>query len=56
MGGVSFKKNKDQATTLDEEFDKNPLWSKEKMRELAARLGLKDSQVYKWHWDRSQTV
>ena len=19
-------------------------------------LGLKDSQIYKWHWDRSQTV
>jgi succinate dehydrogenase flavin-adding protein (antitoxin of CptAB toxin-antitoxin module) len=26
------------------------------MRELAEMLGLKDSQIYKWHWDRSQTV
>ena len=26
------------------------------MRFLAEMLGLKDSQIYKWHWDRSQTV
>jgi hypothetical protein len=26
------------------------------MRELAEILGFKDSQIYKWHWDRSQTV
>jgi hypothetical protein len=26
------------------------------MRLLAEMLGLKDSQIYKWHWDRSQTV
>ena len=26
------------------------------MRELALQLGLKESQIYKWHWDRSQTV
>lgn len=41
---------------LDIEFDKNPVWSKSKMHELAVHLGLKDSQIYKWHWDRSQTV
>jgi hypothetical protein len=26
------------------------------MRELAEILGFKDSQIYKWHWDRSKTV
>jgi hypothetical protein len=26
------------------------------MRELGDLLGLKASQIYKWHWDRSQTV
>ena len=26
------------------------------MKELGARLGLTASQIYKWHWDRSQTV
>ena len=26
------------------------------MRELGDILGLKESQIYKWHWDRSQTV
>jgi uncharacterized protein YjcR len=53
---MSFKKNRDQTFLLDEEFDRNPNWSKAKMSEIANKLGLKDSQVYKWHWDRSQTV
>ncbi len=52
----SFKKNKEQTKVLDVEFDKNPIWSKAKMRELADKLGLKESQIYKWHWDRTQTV
>lgn len=49
----SFKKNKEQSVALDAEFDKNPIWSKEKMRELGLQLGLKESQIYKWHWDRT---
>ena len=53
---TSFKKNREQTRLLDIEFDKNPNWNKAKMRELAEMLGLKDSQIYKWHWDRSQTV
>ena len=53
---IAFKKNKDQTEILDIEFDKNPYWNKDKMRELGDRLGLKPSQIYKWHWDRSQTV
>ena len=53
---TSFKKNKDQTRILDIEFERNPHWSKQKMRELGDMLGLKDSQIYKWHWDRSQTV
>lgn len=52
----SFKKKKEQTHILDIEFDKNSNWSKQKMRELGDLLGLKESQVYKWHWDRSQTV
>ena len=53
---TAFKKNRDQTRLLDIEFDKNPNWNKGKMRELAEILGFKDSQIYKWHWDRSQTV
>jgi len=26
------------------------------MRELGSQLGLKESQIYKWHWDRTQTI
>ena len=33
------------------EFQKNPIWNKQKIIELHERLGLKQSQIYKWNWD-----
>ena len=50
------KKNKEQAKILDHEYEKNPLWNKAKMEELAKRLDFSAAQVYKWHWDRQQAV
>ena len=29
----------------------NPQWSKKKILQLHERLGLKQSQIYKWNWD-----
>jgi len=26
-------------------------WSKEKISELSEKIGLKQSQIYKWNWD-----
>jgi hypothetical protein len=39
---------------LEIEFSKDPSWSKEKMKKLANILNLKESQIYKWNWDRRQ--
>lgn len=47
-------KSTDQIKVLENEFSKDPHWTKDKMRKLAEALGLKESQVYKWNWDRRQ--
>jgi hypothetical protein len=39
---------------LENEFAKNMAWGKEKVKQLASMLHLKESQVYKWNWDRRQ--
>jgi Homeodomain len=46
------RKNKDQLGVLDNEFKKNPDWSREYIRRISTRLGLRECQVYKWHWDQ----
>lgn len=51
-----FKKTKDQSGILDHLYDENPTWSKSKIKEIAGILSMKESQIYKWHWDRSQSV
>ena len=38
-----YKKSSDQVKILEAEFLKNPIWSKEKMKELAKMLHLKES-------------
>lgn len=45
-------KSLDQVKILENEFAKDPQWSKELMKKLAKYLNLKESQVYKWNWDR----
>ena len=47
-------KNEDQVRVLEAEFSKDPHWSKSKMKKLAFLLNLKESQIYKWNWDRRQ--
>ena len=42
------------ALILEREYNKEENWSKKKMQHLANRLNLKESQVYKWHWDRKE--
>lgn len=34
------------------EYNKNSTWSKSYIKELAKRLGLTATQVYKWNWDQ----
>ena len=39
-----------------DEYDESTHWSKAKVAELARRLNLKESQIYKWNWDHSLTL
>ena len=39
---------------LQNEYAKNPSWSRAYMKELAKKTGLKPSQVYKWNWDQKK--
>ena len=47
-------KTDDQVRILESEFSKDPCWSKQKMKRLSTLLNLKESQIYKWNWDRRQ--
>jgi hypothetical protein len=49
---MRIKKNRDQVKVLENEYEKNPNWTKEFMNQLAEKVGLRESQVYKWHWDQ----
>lgn len=46
------RKNKEQLKILENEFKKNPDWSREYIRRISEKLGLRECQVYKWHWDQ----
>ena len=47
-----IRKNTDQYKILNSEYLKSNYWSKEHIRRLSKRLGLKQSQIYKWNWDQ----
>jgi hypothetical protein len=38
---------------LKNEFEKNPVWKRQKVREIAKYLGLSEQKVYKWNWDHT---
>ena len=46
------RKNKEQIKILENEFKKSPDWSREFIRRISEKLGLRECQVYKWHWDQ----
>ncbi len=46
------RKNKEQLKILENEFLKNPDWSRDYIRNISKKLGLRECQVYKWHWDQ----
>lgn len=51
-----LRKNHEQNKVLVGEFKKNPIWQKAKIIELQQRLGLKQSQIYKWNWDMQRKL
>ncbi len=50
------RKNKDQLGVLENEFKKNTEWQRDFIRNISKKLGLRECQVYKWHWDQRKKV
>jgi len=45
---------KEQLYTLENAFQMARDWSIKDMKQMANKLGLKRTKVYKWHWDRTK--
>lgn len=50
------RKNKEQLGVLENEFKKNTEWSRAFIANISKKLGLRECQVYKWHWDQRKKV
>ena len=50
--GADYYKPVPRVAVTDEEFKKNPDWSRDYIRRISEKLGLRECQVYKWHWDQ----
>ena len=37
---------------LEAEFRRNPDWQRDYIKNISRNLGLRECQVYKWHWDQ----
>lgn len=46
-----YRKTKEAALVLNNEFMKNPNWSRELMEKLALELNLIFYTIYKWNYD-----
>lgn len=46
------RKDKDQVGILENEYAKDPNWSREYIKHISQKLHLRECQVYKWHWDQ----
>jgi len=47
-----FRKNNDQIVILKKFYDEHKHWSKNQIKEISQRIGLKENKVYKWLWDQ----
>ena len=43
-----------QLKILSRELKKNSIISKDRLRKIAEKIGLKSEQVYKWYWDQKK--
>jgi Homeodomain len=48
------KKTKEQTKLLENEYLKNPNWTRAYMKVLTTKIGLSQGQIYKWHWDQKK--
>ena len=47
-----FRKNNEQILLLSQFFNEHKHWSKNQIKEISNRTGLKENKVYKWLWDQ----
>ena len=47
-----FRKNNEQLFLLSQFFNEHKHWSKNQIKEISIRTGLKENKVYKWLWDQ----
>ena len=47
-----FRKNNDQINMLKKFYDEHKHWSKNQIKEISQKIGLKENKVYKWLWDQ----
>ena len=47
-----FRKNNQQLTMLSEFFNEHKHWTKNQIKEIRLKTGLKENKVYKWLWDQ----
>lgn len=48
------RKSSHQLQVLLEEYQREPVWSKEFITDLSSRTGLTTAQIYKWSWDQKK--
>src|SRR3954469_16184005 len=54
VSGKRKRKTERDLTVLREELKKELMWSREKITALSERLGLNETQIYKWWWDQTR--
>ena len=47
-----FRKNNEQLLMLSQFFSEHKHWSKNQIKEISQKTGLKENKVYKWLWDQ----
>lgn len=47
-----YRKNSGQIYFLKKFYDEHKHWSRKQIKEISQKIGLKESKVYKWLWDK----
>ena len=47
-----FRKNNEQISLLKKFYNEHKHWSKNQIKEISQKIGLKENKVYKWLWDQ----
>lgn len=52
--GKRKRKSERDLSLLRDELKKDLMWSREKISEMSTRLGMNETQIYKWWWDQTR--